>query len=345
VKDHIIVGQGIAGSVLAMKLLGKEKNILVIDESSLSSCSKIAAGLYNPIVFKRLTKSWNIDLLLPSATNFYVEAEKILGQQFFFQKNILKFFAEEQERILWEKKSKQLEGEYLLAEINNDPINGIKQEGHYSEVKKAGYLDVSLFLSAVKNLLLEKKIYLEEKFEYDKLRFKSNSVLYKEFEAKKIIFCEGYKAIDNPYFPKDAFKLTKGELLIVRIKNLPEERIINKGVFILPIGNHTFKVGATYEWDEINEEPSTKGKNELIEKFEKIISSPYQILEHKAGIRPTIDDRRPVIGTHPAHAQISFLNGMGTKGVMLAPYYSNELIEHIETGETINNEVNVTRFF
>lgn len=344
-KDYIIVGQGIAGSVLATQLLLLKKNIVVINEPSLSSCSKVAAGLYNPIVFKRLTKSWNIDELLPAAIRFYRDAEKISGRQFFHQKNILKFFTEEQERILWEKKSKQSEGDYLSAEIKNEPIAGTKKNNSYSEVKQSGYLDVNLFLASVKKIFQEKNSYREEKFEYELLQLKEDAVYYKNIEAKKIIFCEGFRAVENPFFPKHAFKLTKGELLIVRINNFSEEKVINKGVFVLPIGNNIFKVGATYEWNEINEQPSAKGKSELIEKFEKIIDTPYEILEHKAGVRPTTIDRRPIVGLHHTHQQIAFFNGMGTKGVLLAPYYATNLIEHMESGMKINSETDCMRFF
>jgi glycine oxidase len=342
-KDYIIVGQGIAGSVMAMQLLMKKKDIVIIDEPSLSSCSKVAAGLYNPVVFKRLTRSWNIDTLLPAAADFYREVEKITGKKFFHSKHIVKFFTEEQEKSLWEKKSGEKENKYLSTEINNENISGTKHIGYHSEVNHSGYLDVNLFMDSAREVL--KNNCVKEKFDHSALELTAYGVRYKNIEARNIIFCEGYRAIDNPYFPTSAFKLTKGELLIVRIENLPEEKVINKGVFILPIGNHIFKVGATYEWNEINEMPSAKGKQELVEKLEKIISVPYEILEHKAGIRPTTIDRRPVVGSHPVYKQIAFLNGMGTKGVLYAPYYAGVLIEHIETESGIDKEVDVGRFY
>lgn len=343
--NYIIVGRGIAGSAMALELLKNKKSFIVIDESSLSSCSKVAAGLYNPIVFKRLTKSWNIDVLLPAAIKFYSEAEQLLNQKFFYQKNIVKLFSEEQEKILWQKKSAGNEKEYLSPLIKNEPVSGCLHAGDYAEVKQSGYLDVGRFLNSLGSYLQKNNLLQEEKFDYSLLKINSNNVSYGNINAERIIFCEGYRAAENPYFPPGAFKLTKGEVLTVKIENFQSEKIINKGVFILPVGNNIYKVGATYEWNEINEAPTEKGKQELIEKLKKVISLPFEIIEHKAGIRPTIVDRRPALGTHHAYKFLSFLNGMGTKGVIHAPHCAQLLFNHIQNNEPIEAEVNISRFY
>lgn len=344
--DYIIVGQGIAGSVIAYSLLKRNKKFMVIDEDADSSSSKVAAGLYNPVVFKRLVKSWKADELIPFADTFYSDAEKDLEKRFYFKKKIIKIFSDEEEINFWRKKSKEEVEEYLSGEIKKDFFpNEVNNPLGCAEVLNSGYLNVLAFLSAIKEELISRNFYQNEIFDHSNLQIQREIVIYKGINAKHIIFCEGYKAIHNPFFPELNFKLTKGELLTVHIPNFNVDEVINKGVFILPLGNNIFKVGATYEWNEINEQTTDKGKEELVEKLKKVITDPFEIIEHKAGIRPTVNDRRPIIGLHPDNSSLAIFNGMGTKGVMLAPYFADQLINHIEEGLPLDKEADVKRFY
>jgi glycine/D-amino acid oxidase-like deaminating enzyme len=346
--NYIIIGQGLAGTILAHTLIQKKKSVLIIDQEELSNTSKIAAGLYNPVVFKRLVKSWLADDLLPFMDHFYPEAEKVVETKFYFQKHILKPFAEEQEKVLWLKKCKEEIGMYLSDTIYTDIFSEIIYNPlGAAEVVQAGNLDTRTFLNAFRMYFKKQAALLEEKFEYDQLIIEENSVQYKNNIAEKIIFCEGYKTIDNPYFNWLPFKLTKGEIITVKLlseQEIPSEKVINKGVFILPIGNNTYKVGATYEWNDLTETPTEKGKQELIAKLEKVIKLPFEVIHHEAGIRPTVNDRRPLIGLHPEHSQLAVFNGMGTKGVMLAPFFANQLMCFLESNTALDKEVDIARF-
>ena len=121
------------------------------------------------------------------------------------------------------------------------------------------------------------------------------------------------------------------------------DNVLNKGVFILPEGNQQFRVGATYVWDKINEEITVEGKTELLQKLEKLIQTPYHVVEQKAGIRPSTKDRRPILGKHTELPQLAILNGMGTKAVLLAPYFAKQLFEHLYLGIKIHPEVDINR--
>ena len=343
--DYLIVGQGLAGSVLSLSLLKEGKKIFVIDSPALSSSSKIAAGLYNPIVFKRMVKSWKADELIHFADDFYTYAEYILENKFHYKKNIVKLFVNEQEKELWLKKSGADEGAYLSKTIDEGLFHQyIRGEDGYAEVLRSGYLDVKCFLEEVKKYLLKNNLLMEDVIDHSLIKHNANEVEYKNIKARKLIFCEGYRATENPYFNYLPFKLTKGELLTVRIKNLALDKVINKGVFIVPLGNDLFKVGATYEWNDINEMISEKGKKELTEKLQKVLDVPFEIIEHKAGIRPTVNDRRPLIGLHPQYNNLILFNGMGTKAVMLSPYFAWQLINCLEKNSPLDKEVDIKRF-
>lgn len=351
--NYIIVGQGLAGTILAQTLIKEGKSILIIDEQGLSNASKIAAGLYNPVVFKRLVKSWMADELISCMKDFYADAEQLLNEKFYFKKQIVKFFSEEQQKVLWLKKSNEDVGKYLSKTIQDNFLEDIihnSPTGESSEVMDAGNLDTALFLNAFRNYFRINDQLLEQKFEYDKLTISENSVSYKNFTADKLIFCEGYKTIDNPYFKWLPFKLTKGEIITVKIPLLFEkengwsEKVINKGVFILPVGNNIYKVGSTYEWSDLTEQPTEKGKAYLIDKLQKIINVPFEIIDHQAGIRPTVNDRRPLIGIHPQHTTLAVFNGMGTKGVMLAPYFAKQFVDFLEDNLPLDKEVDIARF-
>lgn len=352
-KNYIIVGQGLAGTILAQTLIKKGKSVVIIDKHGLSNASRIAAGLYNPVVFKRLVKSWMADELISFMNEFYTDAEQLLNKKFYFKKQIVKLFAEEQEKTLWLKKGNEEVGKYLSKTIQNDFLIDMIHNaptGESSEVIDAGNLDTGLFLDAFRKYFRTKDRLLEERFEYDQLSVSENSVSYKNFIADKIIFCEGYKCLDNPYFKWLPFKLTKGEIITVKIPLLSQketnlsEKVINKGVFVLPVGNNTYKVGSTYEWSDLTEKTTEKGKAYLIEKLEKILKVPFEVIDHQVGIRPTVNDRRPLIGIHPEHPALAVFNGMGTKGVMLAPYFANQFFDFLENNLPLDKEVDIARF-
>lgn len=342
-----MVGQGIAGTVLAQTLLKQGKSVVVIDDQELSQASRIAAGLYNPVVFKRLVKSWMADELIPAMDSFYDYAEQLLNIRFYFPQQIVKPFSEEQEKTLWLKKVNEDVGRYLGKNILIDFLNDVIHNPLGAcEIIKAGNLNTALFLSSFRDRFKKNDCLLEEKCEYNKLVIIKESVTYKHLIADKIIFCEGYKTLDNPYFNWLPFKLTKGEILTVRIPLLQKEgkeKIINKGVFILPLGDYIYKVGATYEWNDLTEQTTERGKEELIEKLQKVLKIPFEIIDHQAGIRPTVVDRRPLIGLHPKHPALGVFNGMGTKGVMLAPYFANHFYNFLENEISLNKEVDIAR--
>lgn len=346
--DYIIVGQGIAGTVLAHTLLTEGKSVLIIDEGVEHSTSAIAAGLYNPVVFKRLVKSWMADELIPFMDIFYRAAEALLGKQFYFKKQIVKLFADDAEKAFWLKKSEEEVGAYLSKNIDTHFLRGLIDNPHGSaEVLSAGNLDTPVFLKAFRNYFLKQHCLLADKFEYADLSISEKKLSYRNYDAGKLIFCEGYKSTLNPYFKWLPFKLTKGEVITIRLSAetlIPIEKVINKGVFILPLGDNTYKVGATYEWQDLSEHPTEKGKLYLIEKLQKVIQVPFEVIAHEAGVRPTVLDRRPLIGLHPEHESIGIFNGMGTKGVMLAPYFAKQFSNFLDTGKPLSDEVNCNRF-
>ena len=344
--NYIIVGQGIAGTVLAFSMIKKGLQVLVIDDTNLSQCSKVAAGNFNPIVFKRLVKSWMADELIEYSDSFYKEAEEILNQHFYLKKEIVRIFGEEQEKDFWLKKAFDTdEGKYLSKTIATDFFTDVVNNPlGCAFVNNGCNLYVEKFLKDFRNYFIQHNQLLDEVFDYSQLVINENSVSYKKNTATKIIFCEGYKVAENPYFKWLPLKPAKGETLNVRIKNLPTDKIINNDIYILPIGDDLFIVGATYDWVNLNDNITENGRIEISEKLSKVINVPFEIISQQAGVRPSMIDRRPVAGLHPQHKTMGVFNGMGTKGVMLAPYFAKEFVDFLEDNIELNNEVDITRF-
>lgn len=346
VFDFIIVGHGLAGAVLAIHLIRAGYKICVIDEPTLSGSSKVAAGIWNPVVFKRLTKSWMADDLIPELVEFYTRFEQETKKSLINHRFILKPFAEEQERALWRKKS-ELENLFLGKELyDNLRINSQVNVSSYARVLRAGNLDIISFLEASKNYIQLTQDFISEKFDYHFLEVSPSHVRYKEYQARSIIFAEGYLVSQNPYFDWIPMKPAKGEVLTVSCDDLRlDNDILNKGIFIMPLGNNLFKIGATYEWGELNDHPTDKAQNELQEKLSALIKVPFKVIKHEAGVRPSVVDRRPVIGHHPSYQNLFIFNGFGTKAVMLAPYFAKHFVQYLKDKSGLNPEVDVKRFF
>ncbi len=342
--DYLIVGQGIAGSMLAWFLLKAGQKVIIVDEYNPNSASQIASGIINPITGKRLVKSWRIDELLPFAIETYRDIEKIFGINILNEKTICRIFSNKEDQQFFRQKHELEELPENIKPIKEFPacfretsLGGVEISGVYQ-------LDYALLLKTLRTWFIGKGIMLEEKFQFAKLQLKGERILYGDLSASKIIFCEGSDAKGNPYFPDLPFNLAKGEILIVKMPGFPEDRIWHKGVFIAPLGNELFRVGSTYEWDFEDGLPSEKGKEELVKKLSKAVNLEFQVVEHYAAIRPTVADRRPLLGFHPRHPQLGIFNGLGTKGASLAPFFANQFVEGLINGKNLDKEVVNERF-
>lgn len=343
--DYLIIGQGIAGSMLAWFLTQAGKKVLVVDEFRANSASQIATGIINPITGKRLVKSWRIDELLPFAKKTYRELEAELGVSIFSETTIHRIFSNKEDLQFFRQKQELDELPGYVKPLQTIPscfrdtaLGGIEIHGvcviHYQSL-----------LAAMRRWLSEKQVLLEEKFQFDELKIENGKAVYKNNVASKIIFCEGSGAKQNPYFGSLPFNFAKGEVLTVEIPGYHEENIWHKGIFITPFGNGLYRVGATYDWDFKDALPSAKGREELEKKLKRAINLPYKVADHLAAIRPTVTDRRPFIGLHPAYPEIGIFNGMGTKGASLAPFFAKHFTDHLVSGILLDAEVNTARFF
>ena len=324
-----VLGFGLAGAAVAAQLLSHNVDFCVFNDHSKASSSRVAAGMFNPMVFRRLLKTWMADEILPYAKEFYTNLEDMLGAKFYFPKQYFKVFGKE-EAEFWEKRSKEDDTQpYLSTEILHS-LNKEKLKTPYGvgEVKGAGYLDINVYLDRFEIYLKEKGCFQNKSISYDLIELADGKVSIDGEIFDVLIFCEGSHGTQNPWFANLPYKLTKGEVLTIH-SDLDIDFALNKNGFMLPIGNNYYRVGATYEWQELNEEPTEKGKATLIEKLQTIINADFEIVEHKAGVRPTLANRRPVYELHSTYKQLAIFNGLGTKGVMLAPFFSKKLVENI----------------
>jgi glycine oxidase len=344
--DFIIVGQGLAGSILALELLKQNETILVIDNADLSQCSRVAAGIYNPIVFKRLTQSWMADKTLPAMFEFFERAEKLFDTKLIHQTKIARVFASEQEETLWKKKAVNELSEFIDAEIHSTKNEYEFLKNDYGFVTEAGFVDVPKFLEHTKEHLIQNDSFLNETFNYNDVIIGEDEIQYQNFTCDKLIFCEGHLATQNPFFQNLKFKPAKGEVLTIYCEELKVNSIINKDFFILPLPEvHYFKVGATYNWLDLTDAITDEAKNTLIKKINTVVSFPYKIINQQAGVRPATIDRRPFIGLHPIHKNMGVFNGFGTKSVMLAPYFAKHFCNFMFLNQELFLDVDIKRFY
>jgi glycine oxidase len=343
--DYLIVGQGLAGSVLYHFLSRKEKNAIVIDQYNPQSSSNIAAGIIHPITGRRMVKTWMADILIPFAEQTYSEIENHLEEKLFLKKNILELIVTSKERNDWNNKTASGDLNNYLDTENTDALYNDILVAHQDKISiKSGWLNISKMIDLFRKELAAKKNLLEEQFDFNALKVVEQGISYKEIEAEKVIFCEGAKSLQNPFWKHLPFLPSKGEVLTIHSNQLKLEHILTRTIFILPLGENLYKVGSTFSWNELNEIPTKNARENLLARLEKIITVPFEVVDHQAAIRPTVKDRRPFIGLHHEHNQVGIFNGLGTKGVLLAPFFANHFTDYLAGNTELMKEVDVRKF-
>lgn len=346
--DYIIVGQGIAGTLVAHFLLQEGKRILVIDHQHQQASSMVAAGLINPITGRNFVKSWRIDELIPFALQTYQALEKLLNIKIVETKNVAMLF-----------NSVKTENDWVVRSSNPDVVNYVAEDFNLDfyktfleevqngvEFKQAGRVHLKELVLAYQNVLEKQGSYLIEQFDYQELTIKEDHVHYKGNLAQRIIFAEGFQATLNPFFNYLPFAPAKGDILLAKIPNYPaKEKLVKHGVFIIHLKDDLYWIGSTYNRDYKTIDPLPKARKSLEERLKRILKLPFEVVEHITAIRPTVRDRRPFIGQHPHLKPLYLFNGMGAKGSYLSPLFASEFVAYLNGSKNLDPEVNIERYY
>ncbi len=345
--DYLIIGQGISGTFLSYYLKKEKQSFLVIDDNFKNAPSKIAAGIINPVTGRRLVTVWMASEILPFAWKAYGEIGDDLGIETISQKSIIDFFPNPFMRETYLQK----------IEAGDQYVHAYPEQNHFNhlfnndlgcgEIRPVYTAHVETLLPAWRSQLQKDRQLLKETFDISHLKTGTNNINYKNIVARKIIFCDGTAGIENPFFNLLPFAPNKGEALVLHIPDLPVQFIYKKSMLLAPIKGkeeNLFWVGSNYMWDFENADPTTAFRENTERMLKQWLKIPFKVLEHRAGLRPATLERRPFVGLHPTHNSVGILNGMGTKGCSLAPYFAKQLADHLIYQISVNEDADIKRF-
>jgi len=342
--DYIIVGQGLCGTWLSYYLEKAGQSFVVIDESKPSTASKAASGIINPVTGRRIVKTWMIDELMPFAWQAYRSFGQMLNIECITQKPIIDFFPTPQMRLAFTERYEKDQQFLSLPENENDWLPFIQYDFGYGIIQPAYLTDIQSLLSGRQHDLSAKSQLRNEYLDASLCIDTGHTIQYKDITARKIIFCDGVAGFNNPFFNNLPYGLNKGEMILVEIPGLPTEQIIKKGYNLVPWQGNIFWLGSTYLWEFEDDQPSKSFFESASSWLTQTLKMPFTIVEHRASVRPATVERKPFVGLHPSNNKIGILNGMGTKGCSLAPFFANQLVNHLLLNEPIMADANVQRF-
>jgi glycine/D-amino acid oxidase-like deaminating enzyme len=344
--DVLIIGQGICGTFLSRELERAGLSCVVIDEERPLTASRAAAGLINPVTGRRLVKTWMIDELLPFAQEAYRQAGEELGMSFLQAARVVDFFPTPQMRLAFLKRVEE-GGEYVgLPEDEGDWRDLFSYDFGYGWISPCYLVDMQGLLAAGRRRMAERGILRGERFEHKELVVGPVGVRYRDIEARWAIFCDGIESFQNAYFSRLPFAPNKGEVLVVEAPGLalPDAVVFKKGMSLVPWKEGLYWVGSSYEWSFANAGPTAAFRERTEAILREWLRVPFRVVEHIAAVRPATLERRPFVGFHPLYPAVGILNGMGTKGCSLAPYFARQLVEQMVSGVAIQADADILRF-
>ena len=342
--DYIIVGLGLAGIAFVEELLNANKTFVVFENNSQTS-SIVAGGVYNPVILKRFNAVWNGHQQIVDSQPLYKRLEEKLNVKLDYKFSIKKAVGSIGDENNWFLAlDKPTLSNYMNPKISKHKIKGVIGDLGFGELTGTGRIDTALLVKSYRAYIKRLNNLINESFEHSKLSIVDKAVKYKNITANKVVFCEGYGITENPFFKHLPLNEAKGETVTIHAPDLKIDFLLKSAAFVMPLGNDYYKVGATFNWTDKTCNPTNEARKELEEKLSKVITVPYTITDHTAGIRPTVNDRRPLVGVHQEYKQLVVLNGLGTRGVMIGPTVAKNLFNHLEKGAELDPEINIKRF-
>ncbi len=342
--EFLIIGQGVSGTWLSYYLQKANKSFIVIDNDQPNAASRIAAGIINPVTGRRIVKTWMIDELLTFLVLAYEELGNELSIKAIERKSLIDFHPTPQMKIAFDERCKENADFLFQAEDQWQYQNIFNYDFGFGKVDPCYVVNLKEILTTWRIELLANNQLLEENFEVNELKYTDTGINYRDIKAEKVIFCDGINSARNPFFKNVPFALNKGETIFIESAGIPNTHIFKKGMMLTSIETDLYWIGSNYLWEFSDDNPTEQFRKQTELLLRSWLKVPFKIVDHKASVRPANIERRPFVGFHPTHKNIGILNGMGTKGCSLAPYFAKQLADHLVHHHQILAEADIKRF-
>lgn len=322
----LLIGQGVAGTLLAWSLQKRGAEVHIADANLAGSSTSPAAGIINPVTGKRFVKSEQFETWYTCACTTYGELEVELNQTFWENRPILRLLGTAEEANDWSIRCAQAEYSEHLAEIPDagawSPL--LKTGFTFGLIQQAARVQLKELTMAFRQKMTQKGYFSPEKIEYSDVQ-----TLLKTYD--QIVFCEGWQAMENPYFPESGFRVSKGEALLLQFAEPPDATLpvpmLKKTMLLTPLADNLFWAGSTYRWHFDDTLPSADGRAYMESYLREMFAVPFEVVDQVAGIRPTMIQRNPIVAQSTVNSHVFMLNGLGTKGALLAPYFAEQMAD------------------
>ena len=319
-----IVGQGLAGTLLAWELERAGRDFLIFDAGLDGATSRMAAGIVNPVTGRRVARTWRVDELLPLAQAAYRSLGEALGVRVWREMRIRRRFRDEAERRSFAERQERGE----LAPFVEPP----DADGFW--IAGAAHVDLPVLLAAARERWRVAGRLQEQPGDPDELRRHHDLV----------VLCTGAAVRCDPRLAHLPWAVAKGESLTLEISGLAPDVIVSCGHWLLPLADGQAKVGATYAVGADDATPTPAARKELEHAAARLRERTFAVRDQEAGLRLTLPDKRPVAGCCTALPGVGVAAGLGSKGVLFAPWLARQWADHLATGASFNPAVDVARF-
>lgn len=336
--QFLVVGLGIAGTLVSHELWKAGKDFLVLDDvAGLPKASLVAGAVINPVNINKWEPVANAGQLLPAAISTYTELELLLNAKLVDETAMIVF---QETNALHEKRK----GENPFISPHGEKEHQIanqffKDFDELAVVRPVWKIDAGSLITHWQNFLRQKQIFSEGRFNMDDCTIAADHITYKNIKAQKIVFCEGAQAWQNKFFNTLPFVKNRGEALLVSIPGLPQQYIYHNGIRLVPTGKELFWCGSNYQWQFNNLLPDDDWRKNTERQLQHWLKLPFTVEDHIVAERPTTAGQEILTGIHPAMPSFAILNGLGTKGFSAGPLLAKHLCSQLISSEnfTANN--------
>jgi len=340
--DFLIVGQGLAGSLLAKELLRRGRTVHVVDDLWKSSSSQVAAGLMTPLTGRRFTLTKDYPEL------FVVAKARLTELGVFRPIQVYRMFVDDEQRAKGLKRTECRSCQPFIERVTSaqGELDTGLTDAFGGALMNGAWVDLPKLMSDVRAELVAAGSLTEANFEPADVTSSADGITWRQVQAGAIIYCDGYKSAQRGPFKYLPWQPAKGEAITIHTSVADKPFILNREGWALPLGQGVWRTGTNWQWDQLDEAPTELQKEKLIRRFRSYFGQEVQVdvTAHIAGVRPCTSDNHPFLGAHPTQPRTFLFNGLGPRGTVWAPLMADEMAAYLCEGRALRKECDLARF-